>query len=262
MGAGRELVWLAALTNASLIQHFTESLSGSITIRSFDQEAINTYSQPAFHYSVAREWLDAIRGENSTIHTYSQLALYAFEALILWREANAISEKVGNFIHYLPTFLAGLVVGFISTWKLALLSVAVIPGITFAGGSYTYTLTGLTSKSRESYANAGIIAKQAIAQVRRVYSYVGETRELKSYYDVMQNTLKLGYKDGMAKELGIGCTYGIACMSWALVFWYAGVFIRNGQTDGGKAFTAIFSAIVGGMSLGQNELPLSHKMGG
>ncbi|KAG0503796.1 hypothetical protein HPP92_003868 [Vanilla planifolia] len=46
--------------------------------------------------------------------------------------------------------------------------------------------------------------------------------------------------------------YGIACMSWALVFWYAGVFIRNGQTDGGKAFTAIFSAIVGGMSLGQS----------
>ncbi|KAL0461635.1 UNVERIFIED_CONTAM: ABC transporter B family member 19 [Sesamum latifolium] len=134
---------------------------------------------------------------------------------------DAISEKVGNFIHYLSTFLAGLVVGFVSAWKLALLSVAVIPGIAFAGGLYAYTLTGLTSKSRESYASAGIIAEQSIAQVRTVYSYVG-------------------------------CTYGIACMSWALVFWYAGVFIRNGQTDGGKAFTAIFSAIVGGMSLGQS----------
>ncbi|KAK1313924.1 ABC transporter B family member 19 [Acorus calamus] len=134
---------------------------------------------------------------------------------------DAISEKVGNFIHYLSTFLAGLVVGFMSAWRLALLSVAVIPGIAFAGGLYAYTLTGLTSKSRESYANAGVIAEQ--------------------------NTLKLGYKAGMAKGLGIGCTYGIACMSWALVFWYAGVFIRNGQTDGGKAFTAIFSAIVGGM---------------
>ncbi|KAF5175694.1 Abc transporter b family member [Thalictrum thalictroides] len=165
---------------------------------------------------------------------------------------DAISEKVGNFIHYLSTFLAGLVVGFVSAWKLALLSVAVIPGIAFAGGLYAYTLTGLTSKSRESYANAGIIAEQAIAQVRTVYSYVGETKALNSYSDAIQNTLKLGYKAGIAKGLGIGCTYGIACMSWALVFWYAGVFIRNGQTDGGKAFTAIFSAIVGGMSLGQS----------
>ncbi|XP_008784383.2 ABC transporter B family member 19 [Phoenix dactylifera] len=164
---------------------------------------------------------------------------------------DAISEKVGNFIHYLSTFLAGLVVGFISAWRLALLSVAVIPGIAFAGGLYAYTLTGLTSKGRESYANAGIIAEQAIAQVRTVYSFVGESKALNSYSEAIQNTLKLGYKAGMAKGLGIGCTYGIACMSWALVFWYAGVFIRNGQTDGGKAFTAIFSAIVGGMSLGQ-----------
>nr|XP_023885892.1 ABC transporter B family member 19 isoform X1 [Quercus suber]POE69051.1 abc transporter b family member 19 [Quercus suber] len=165
---------------------------------------------------------------------------------------DAISEKVGNFIHYLSTFLAGLVVGFVSAWRLALLSVAVIPGIAFAGGLYAYTLTGLTSKSRESYANAGIIAEQAIAQVRTVYSYVGESKALNSYSDAIQNTLKLGYKAGMANGLGLGCTYGIACMSWALVFWYAGVFIRNGQTDGGKAFTAIFSAIVGGMSLGQS----------
>ncbi|KAG6719756.1 hypothetical protein I3843_03G024700 [Carya illinoinensis] len=165
---------------------------------------------------------------------------------------DAISEKVGNFIHYLSTFLAGLVVGFVSAWRLALLSVAVIPGIAFAGGLYAYTLTGLTSKSRQSYANAGIIAEQAIAQVRTVYSYVGESKALNSYSDAIQNTLKLGYKAGMAKGLGLGCTYGIACMSWALVFWYAGVFIRNGQTDGGKAFTAIFSAIVGGMSLGQS----------
>lgn len=69
---------------------------------------------------------------------------------------------MGNFIHYLSTFLAGLVVGFVSAWRLALLSVAVIPGIAFAGGLYAYTLTGLTSKSRESYANAGIIAEQVI----------------------------------------------------------------------------------------------------
>ncbi|MFS7908538.1 putative ABC transporter, P-loop containing nucleoside triphosphate hydrolase [Helianthus anomalus] len=92
----------------------------------------------------------------------------------------------------------------------------------------------------------------AIAHVRMVYSYVGETKALDSYSDAIQHTLKLGYKVGMAKGLGLGCTYGIACMSWALVFWYAGVFIRNGQTDGSKAFTAIFSAIVGGMSLGQS----------
>jgi hypothetical protein len=37
----------------------------------------------------------------------------------------------------------------------SLLSVAVIP--TFTDGLYVYTLTGLTSKSRESYANTGVL---------------------------------------------------------------------------------------------------------
>jgi hypothetical protein len=74
---------------------------------------------------------------------------------------------------------------------------------------------------------AELILEQAIAQVRTVYSFVGESKTLNSYYEAIQNTLKLGYKAGMAKGLGIGCTYGIACMSWALVFWYAGVFIRR-----------------------------------
>lgn len=66
---------------------------------------------------------------------------------------------------------------------------------------------------------------QSIAQVRTVYSYVRETKALGAYSDLIQNTLKLGYKAGMAKGLGLGCMYGIACMSWALVFCYAGVFI-------------------------------------
>lgn len=82
--------------------------------------------------------------------------------------------QVGNFIHYLSTFLAGLVVGFVSAWKLALLSVAVIPGIAFAGGLYAYTLTGLTSKSRQSYANAGIIAEQ----VSPKFSFCSDSREI------------------------------------------------------------------------------------
>lgn len=62
-------------------------------------------------------------------------------------------------------------VGFVSAWRLALLSVAVIPGIAFAGGLYAYTLTGLTSKSRESYANAGIIAEQVRLYIFFIFYY-------------------------------------------------------------------------------------------
>jgi hypothetical protein len=76
------------------------------------------------------------------------------------------------------------VVGFMSAWRLALLSVAVIPGIAFAGGLYAYTLTGLTSKSRESYANAGIIAEQvkidSLLKLKKQHVHENLVRYMKS----------------------------------------------------------------------------------
>ncbi|KAE9449263.1 hypothetical protein C3L33_18835, partial [Rhododendron williamsianum] len=145
---------------------------------------------------------------------------------------DAISEKVGNFIHYVSTFVTGVAVGFVLAWKLALLSVAVIPGIAVVGGMYAYILTGLTSKSRESNADASLL-------LSRRYTAHNE----------------IGYKAGMAKGLGLGCTHGIILMSWAPVFWYASLSVRTGLTDGGKALTAIVCAVVGGMNLG---LSFSH----
>ncbi|WCJ20782.1 ABC transporter B family member 19 [Euphorbia peplus] len=248
-------------SDLSLMTHEVEKyalyfvyLGGVVCVASYAEVACWMYSGERQVGTLRKKYLEAVLKQDvgffdTDARTGDIVFSVSTDTLLV---QDAISEKVGNFIHYLSTFLAGLVVGFVSAWRLALLSVAIIPGIAFAGGLYAYTLTGLTSKSRQSYALANVIAEQAIAQVRTVYSYVGETKALNSYSDAIQNTLKLGYKAGMAKGLGLGCTYGIACMSWALVFWYAGVFIRNGQSDGGKAFTAVFSAIVGGLSLGQS----------
>ncbi|KAG0477928.1 hypothetical protein HPP92_012647 [Vanilla planifolia] len=254
-GFGKNQVNLSKMTDeVSKYALYFVYLGLVVCVSSYAEIACWTYTGERQSGTLRRKYLEAVLKQDvgffdTDVRTGDIVFSVSSDTLLV---QDAISEKVGNFIHYLSTFLAGLVVGFISAWRLALLSVAVIPGIAFAGGLYAYTLTGLTSKSRESYANAGIVAEQAIAQVRTVYSFAGESKTLNAYSEAIQQTLKLGYKAGMAKGLGIGCTYGIACMSWALVFWYAGVFIRNGQTDGGKAFTAIFSAIVGGMSLGQS----------
>ncbi|KAL5975296.1 Canalicular multispecific organic anion transporter 2 [Asimina triloba] len=62
----RELARLIGVCKAPNIQHFAESLSGSTTIRSFDEEPsfmdknlrlIDEYSRPKFHNAGAMEWL-------------------------------------------------------------------------------------------------------------------------------------------------------------------------------------------------------------
>ncbi|KAL8462296.1 hypothetical protein ACS0TY_033372 [Phlomoides rotata] len=66
IAAARELARLCGVYKAPVIQHFSETLSGSITIRSFEQEPrfrdicmrlIDGYSRPKFHTAAAMEWL-------------------------------------------------------------------------------------------------------------------------------------------------------------------------------------------------------------
>ncbi|KAJ8445566.1 hypothetical protein Cgig2_012454 [Carnegiea gigantea] len=64
--SARELSRLIGVTKAPVIQHFAETISGAVTIRSFDQESrfcetslklINSYSQPAFYTAATMQWL-------------------------------------------------------------------------------------------------------------------------------------------------------------------------------------------------------------
>ncbi|KAL8462289.1 hypothetical protein ACS0TY_033368 [Phlomoides rotata] len=66
IAAARELARLCGVCKAPVIQHFSETLTGSITIRSFDQEPrfrdicmrlIDGYSRPKFYTAAAMEWL-------------------------------------------------------------------------------------------------------------------------------------------------------------------------------------------------------------
>ncbi|KAG6555321.1 hypothetical protein Mapa_003364 [Marchantia paleacea] len=164
---------------------------------------------------------------------------------------DAISEKAGNYVHYMARFVAGFAVGFTSVWQLTLVTLAVVPLIAVAGGAYAVTMIGLTSKSQKAYAKAGEIAEQAIAQIRTVYAFVGEAKSVKSYSDALDTTMKLGRKGGMAKGLGVGFTYGLLFGAWALLLWYASILVMDGKTNGGQAFTTILNVIISGIALGQ-----------
>lgn len=76
--------------------------------------------------------------------------------------------QLGNFIHYMATFVSGFVVGFTAVWQLALVTLAVVPLIAVIGGIHTTTLAKLSSKSQESLSQAGNIAEQVIIEKLRL----------------------------------------------------------------------------------------------
>lgn len=66
ISSARELARLIGVCKAPVIQHFAETIAGSTTIRSFDQESkfrqtnmklVDGYSRPKFYSAAAMEWL-------------------------------------------------------------------------------------------------------------------------------------------------------------------------------------------------------------
>ncbi|KAI8563287.1 hypothetical protein RHMOL_Rhmol03G0101400 [Rhododendron molle] len=135
---------------------------------------------------------------------------------------DAISEKLGNFIHYMAAFVCGFIVGFTAVWQLALVTIAVVPPIAVIGGIHTTVLAKLSGKAQEALSQAGNIAEQ-----------------------------RLGYKSGFAKGMGLGATYFTVFCCYALLLWYGGYLVRHNYTNGGLAMSTIFAVSIGCLALGQ-----------
>ncbi|CAI9273278.1 unnamed protein product [Lactuca saligna] len=170
---------------------------------------------------------------------------------------DAISEKLGNFIHYMATFVSGFVVGFTAVWQLALVTLAVVPLIAVIGGIHATTLAKLSSKSHEALSQAGNIAEQTIVQIRTVLAYVGESRALQAYSAALKISQRLGYKSGFSKGFGLGATYFTVFCCYALLLWYGGYLVRHHHTNGGLAIATMFSVMIGGLALGQSAPSMS-----
>nr|CAD59580.1 MDR-like ABC transporter [Oryza sativa Japonica Group] len=165
---------------------------------------------------------------------------------------DAISEKLGNLIHYLATFVSGFVVGFTAAWQLALVTLAVVPLIAVIGGLSAAALAKLSSRSQDALSDASGIAEQALAQIRIVQSFVGEERVMRAYSAALAVAQRIGYRSGFAKGIGLGGTYFTVFCCYALLLWYGGHLVRRAHTNGGLAIATMFSVMIGGLALGQS----------
>ncbi|KAG6769772.1 hypothetical protein POTOM_025434 [Populus tomentosa] len=164
---------------------------------------------------------------------------------------DAISEKLGNFIHYMATFVSGFVVGFTAVWQLALVTLAVVPLIAVIGAIHTTTLAKLSGKSQEALSQAGNIVEQTIVQIRVVLAFVGESRALQAYSSALKVSQRIGYKSGFSKGMGLGATYFVVFCCYALLLWYGGYLVRHHYTNGGLAIATMFAVMIGGLGIGQ-----------
>ncbi|OMO82685.1 hypothetical protein CCACVL1_11808 [Corchorus capsularis] len=168
-----------------------------------------------------------------------------------------LSEKVPIFVMNSSTFISGLAFSAYLSWRLALvvfpaLILLIIPGIIY--GKY---LLYVSKKAAKEYGKANAIVEQALSSIKTVYSFTAERRIVERYSEILDRTIKLGLKQGIAKGLAVGST-GIAFSIWAFLAWYGSHLVMYKGESGGRIYAAGVSFVLGGLSLGVALADLKH----
>ncbi|XP_073103706.1 putative multidrug resistance protein isoform X2 [Elaeis guineensis] len=110
-------------------------------------------------------------------------------------------------------------------------------------------LASLARKNREEYNKAGVVAEQAISSVRTVYSFVAEARTMAKFSAALEDSVKLGLRQGLAKGIAIGSN-GVTFAIWAFLVWYGSHLVMYHGGKGGTVFAVGAAIVVGGLALG------------
>ncbi|KAL6899211.1 hypothetical protein ACP4OV_005869 [Aristida adscensionis] len=162
---------------------------------------------------------------------------------------DALAEKLPNLVMNIAMFASCYILGFAVQWRLMLVALPSVLLLVIPGLVYGHILLGIAHQIREQYAHPGAIAEQALSSVRTVYSFVAERGTMAQFSAAIEESARLGIKQGLAKGIAIGSN-GITFTISALTLWYGSRLVMYHGYQGGTVF-AISSAIVhGGMALG------------
>ncbi|KAK3154339.1 hypothetical protein QOZ80_2BG0189270 [Eleusine coracana subsp. coracana] len=162
---------------------------------------------------------------------------------------DALSEKVPNLVRHVSMFLGSYAVGMALLWRLTLVALPSALLLVLPGLLYGRVLTGLARRVRAQYARPSAVAEQAVSSARTVYSFAAEERTVARYAAALEESARLGVKQGLAKGVVLGAN-GVTYAIYACNIWYGSRLVMYHGYRGGTVFVVTALIVVGGLSLG------------
>ncbi|KAF8669995.1 hypothetical protein HU200_051180 [Digitaria exilis] len=158
---------------------------------------------------------------------------------------DAIGEKMGHFISNFSTFLVAIIVAFACCWEVGMLSLLVVPMLLMVGATYAKMMTDMSLARTSFISEATTVVEQTLANIKTVFSFVGENSAIKSFNKCMNNQYTLSKKEAMAKGLGLGMLQIATFCSYSLVIWVGAAAVTGGKAKPGETIAAVINVLSG-----------------
>lgn len=163
---------------------------------------------------------------------------------------SGISEKLTILMSALSQFSTAFIVALAVQWKLALITMTVIPAILVINFTCISIDAPIEARIGKIYSEAAVLAEEAFASVRTVKAFWAIPKVKEQYDRFLQRAHTEGNKLSLIYAVLFSTEYFCLFCGIALAYWQGYRMFRNGEVpDVGKVFTVVFSVLIASASV-------------
>jgi ATP-binding cassette subfamily B (MDR/TAP) protein 1 len=161
---------------------------------------------------------------------------------------DGVSEKVALLFNGLGALVGGLVVGFVRSWRLALVLLVIPIGLMVYFGVMGGALRKATVASVTLYAATSSFAEEAISSLRNVTAYGAQKRFARRYEQSLVPAIKAEFRAEALIGVLLGGVFSMLLSLFAFAPWVGSFFYDSGEIGLGAIFTTMFASLVAATS--------------
>ncbi|KAL9125363.1 MAG: hypothetical protein Q9217_005420 [Psora testacea] len=161
-----------------------------------------------------------------------------------------IAEKLFTCVQAISLFFSAYIVALAVQWKLALITMSIVPAIALIIGGCIALDAPLEARIVRIYSRAAVLAQDAISSIKTIHAFGAQQKIVNSYDEYLQTA----HKEGNKKSLIYGVLFSIQTFlvmsGTALAFWEGFRLFQSGEIDSvGPVFTVVLSVTLGATSV-------------
>uniref|UniRef100_A0A6G1S6F0 Multidrug resistance protein 1 n=1 Tax=Aceria tosichella TaxID=561515 RepID=A0A6G1S6F0_9ACAR len=170
------------------------------------------------------------------------------------RVRDGLGEQFSSIIKYSSSFVSGFLVGFIVSWRLTLVILAVTPLLAIFSAFLGKMLATSSKREQEKYASAGALAEEVLTSIRTVFALGGQQTEIKKYTRKLHEGKKMAQSKYLRLSIIFGGSLFVLYSTYGLALYVASDLLSANLITPGGAMTVIMAVMMGASALG-NIIP-------
>ncbi|KAK6331904.1 hypothetical protein TWF718_002442 [Orbilia javanica] len=151
---------------------------------------------------------------------------------------SGIAEKLVLIVQSISLFLSAFIVALAAQWKLALITMSIIPVIVIVTGACIALDTTNEATIIKLYSRASALAQETFSSIKAVHAFFAHDKMLKRYNGYLQKAHETGDKKSPIYSIMFSTEYFCTYAGTALAFWQGHRMYRSGEIkDVGTVYT-------------------------